>query len=164
MTAAEKMSSQDIRDALHGRWPDNQYIHIDEAPINSDRGGRKLDVLVVSLWRSRHYQLEGIEIKVSMADFRTEMKDSTKADWWWHHVHRFWIAAPAEIAKKIKPELPPTWGLLSVSGNGVRALVTPEIRTPEPIPWETRRAGQAFRLSQRRTRLFRVVTTIWWHG
>lgn len=125
-----------VRQALMGRWPVTEYLHIAEAPMRSDRGGRKLDVVVVSLWASRGLQLDGVEIKVSMSDWKRELDNPDKADWWWRHVHRFWIAAPADVAKKIKPQLPPNWGLLSVSDTGVRALVTPEPnRKPEPFTW-----------------------------
>jgi hypothetical protein len=132
----------EVRDALLGRWPADKHLHIYEAPMHPDRSGRKLDVVVVSVWKSRGYALDGVEIKVSMSDWKRELEGYVakdrwgherqqggpdKADWWWNHVDRFWIAAPAKIATKIKPQLPPTWGLLAVETKGCRVLVQPTV-------------------------------------
>lgn len=131
-------TAADVREALLGRWAPAEYLSIYEAPQDSGRQGRKLDVVVVSLWESRGLELDGVEIKVSMSDWKRELDNPDKADWWWKRVHRFWIAAPAEVAKKIKPQLPTNWGLLSVGANGVRVAVQPTPnRTPEPLAWGT---------------------------
>lgn len=130
------MNSTEVREALLGRWPASEYLTINEAPSSHDRGGSKLDVLVVSPWLSRGLSLDGVEIKVSMSDWRRELNNPAKADWWHARVHRFWIAAPADIATKIKPELPPGWGLLSVTDSSSRAAVQPEVnRSPIPLEW-----------------------------
>lgn len=135
---ARRMSSSEVRAALLTRFPVDQYLSIPEAPMHSDRGGRKLDVLVLALWKSRGLAVDGVEIKVSMSDFRRELAQPEKADWWWQRCDRFWIAAPSDVAKKIQPELPPAWGLLSCTPSGVRALVQAP-RNPErqEIPWPT---------------------------
>lgn len=132
------MSSADVRAALLTRFPVDQYLSIAEAPMHSDRGGRKLDVLVLALWKSRGLAVDGVEIKVSMSDFRRELAQPEKADWWWQRCDRFWIAAPADVAKKIQPELPPAWGLLSCTPSGVRATVqAPRNSERQEIPWPT---------------------------
>lgn len=132
------MTAADVREALLGRWPPAEYLSIYEAPQDSGRQGRKLDVVVVSLWNSRGLELDGVEIKVSMSDWKRELDNPDKADWWWKRVHRFWIAAPADVARKIKPQLPTNWGLLSVGESGVRVAVQPKPnRTPEPLAWGT---------------------------
>lgn len=133
------MKADDVHEALLGRFPPDQYLAIREAPMGSGRDGRRLDLLAISLWKSRGLALDGIEVKVSVSDFRREMKDPDKADWWWRHCNRFWIAAPSDVAKKIRSEMPDTWGLLSVSDDlKVRALdKAPKNPNPEPIPWGT---------------------------
>lgn len=136
-----------MKDALLGRWPASEYVHIHEAPENAARQGRRLDVLVVSMWRSRGFSVDGVEVKVTMADWKRELdgyKDArgkdhggpAKAEFWWTHCDRFWIAAPAKVAAKIKPQLPPGWGLLTVGDDGrVRALVDAEVHDREDLPW-----------------------------
>src|ERR1017187_4991640 len=98
--APVSMSAAQVRDALLGRWPPSEYVSIPEAPQSSDRQGRKIDVLVVSLWRSRGHEIDAVEIKVSVSDWRRELKQAEKADWWWRHADRFWLASPAPVAAK----------------------------------------------------------------
>lgn len=132
------MKAQDVRDSLTLRWPDSEYLSIDEAPEDSTRQGRRIDRLVLALWKSRGLQLDAIEIKVTMADYRREMAEAQKADFWWTHTNRFWIAAPADLAKKIKDELPSTWGLLScVPGKKARTIVKAPQHKAEPLDWGT---------------------------
>lgn len=127
-----------VKDALASRWPTDSHVLIEEAPQAADRGGRKIDLLVVSCWASRGYARDAVEVKVSVSDWRAELKNPEKADWWWKHSNRFWIAAPAKVAAKIKHELPEAWGLLSVADSGrVTALVQAPSHKPEPLPWPT---------------------------
>ena len=126
-----------MRAALCGRWPDEEYLLIPEAPDGPTRTGRKVDLLVVSLWASRGYQLDAVEVKVSMRDWRRELADPLKSDWWRRHAHRFWIAVPVTLAVRVRRELPDGWGLLACSAPSsslqvVRAATNP---SPEPLPW-----------------------------
>lgn len=132
------MTAAEIREALQSRWPDSEYLSIPEAPQSSDRGGRKLDLLVVSLWLSRGLALDGVEIKVHLSDWKRELKTAEKADWWWRHVNRFWVAVPMDLAAKVKPDLPPTWGLLACEPDKpVRVVVKAPAHDPEPLPWHS---------------------------
>jgi hypothetical protein len=135
------MTAADIRLALRKRWPDSDYLFVEEAPENSDRSGTKIDVLVVALWRSRGLERDAVEIKVSMSDFRKEIEKPAKADFWWGHSHRFWIACPETMAAKALEELPSTWGLLVVRGEGDAVQSTIKKRAPShepaPLTWST---------------------------
>lgn len=134
MTSAT-MTAGAVVDALERRWPAAEYLALREAPQDSMRQGRKLDLLVISLWNSRGHQLDGVEIKVSVSDWRRELKAPAKADWWVHHVHRFWIATPTDVAAKIKDEIPPGWGLLAV-GDKVREVIKAKRRAnPTTFTW-----------------------------
>lgn len=130
-------TAADVRECLASRWPDNQYLRIDEAPQDAMRQGRKLDVLAVSLWSSRGFELDGVEIKVSYHDWQRELVNAGKADWWWRHVHRFWVAVPAQLAPRVQPELPSTWGLLACEDGKTKALVKAPQAPAEPLPWTT---------------------------
>ena len=111
-------------------------MSIPEAPQSSDRGGRKLDLLVIALWRSRGLERDGVEIKVSLSDWKRELSNGGKADWWWRHTNRFWIACPAALAPKIQPDLPPTWGLLACEPEKpVKVVVKAARREAEPLSW-----------------------------
>lgn len=131
------MDAEAVRACLSLRWPDTEYLHVDEAPQEPSRGGRKLDRLVVALWPSRGLRLDGVEVKVSMSDWKRELKNAAKADWWWTHVHRFWVAAPADLADHIKHELPPTWGLLACERDKrPTVVVEAPFHDAAPLPWD----------------------------
>jgi hypothetical protein len=134
-TATPRMSAADVRAALRYRWPADRALMIEEAPQDAMRQGRKLDVLAISLWQSRGYDLDGVEIKVSYADWQRERDNPAKADWWWEHTHRFWVACPIALATRIRDELPPGWGLLACTESSTAALVKPERRDAKPVPW-----------------------------
>ena len=131
------MNSGDVKEALAKRWPDDQYIRIEEAPQDAARQGRKIDLLVVSLWQSRGYALDVVEIKVSMSDWKRELDNAAKADWWWRHVDRFWVAVPAGIADKVREDLPSTWGLLACTADGAHPVVKAPKHTAEGLSWQT---------------------------
>lgn len=143
MKPAVNLTAKDVERALGVRWPAAEYLTIREAPLDASRQGRKLDLLVIGLWQSRGNERDGVEIKVSMADWLRELKAGAKADRWWGKVHRFWLAAPAGLAEQVKaaspwpdgPGLPDGWGLLAVGDDRTRVLAKPERREPESFSW-----------------------------
>jgi len=132
---ADPLMSHDIRSALRTRWPDTDYLTIDEAPDGPARMGRKLDMIAVSMWKSRGFSVDGVEIKVSVSDFRREIKEPAKADWWWAHCDRFWLAVPAALAGKVKDETPGTWGILACSAGKVRVVRQAPKHDRVPFTW-----------------------------
>jgi hypothetical protein len=132
------MTAAEVREALTLRWPEREYVHVAEAPQSADRQGRKIDVLVMSMWRSRGHELDAVEVKVSASDWKRELDNAGKADWWWSHVHRFWIAVPdtPKLVERVRSELPSGWGLLACAADGTRVIVKAERHTPKPMPWE----------------------------
>lgn len=52
------MNAAEVRDALFSRWPATQYVVVEEAPEDPMRAGRKIDLLVISCWKSRGYEVE----------------------------------------------------------------------------------------------------------
>lgn len=133
------MTAAEIMDALRKRWPDSEYVHVPEAPLDSGRQGRKVDLLVISMWSSRGHERDAVEIKVSMSDFRKELSTPEKADFWWAHTHRFWVAVPEALGDKVKAELPTTWGLLVVSDTGIARIKVkaPVNAAAKPLPMQT---------------------------
>lgn len=129
-----QLTAGDVVDALYRRWPSDQFLTLVEAPDGPERMGRKLDLLAISLWKSRGYQLDGVEVKVSVADWRRELKKGEKAEWWWSHVHRFWLAVPAAISSKVAEDLPESWGLISVRSDGT-SHVTVKAARHDAVPF-----------------------------
>jgi hypothetical protein len=118
------------------RWPDQAYVVLTEVPAGDPaRQGRRADLVALGAWRSRGYEIDAVEVKVSVSDWRRELVAAAKADWWWRHAHRFWLAAPAEVAAKIEPEVPPTWGVLACGSKAVKVLHQAPRHEPEPLAW-----------------------------
>lgn len=131
-------TAKGVIEALHRRYPTGQYVTVEEAPERSDRSGRRIDFLAVSCWASRHFEVDAVEVKISVRDWRRELDRAEKADFWWRHSHRMWLAVPASIAEKVRPTLLRTWGLLVVDGSGKpMAAVEAARRSAETIPQPT---------------------------
>lgn len=186
------MNAEEVKARLVGRWPDDRYLHVYEAPTRHDRQGGAIDVLVLGLWPSLGLELDAVEVKVSYSDWKKEwervewhvtdhaertvvhqckpderrlrhlrgegpwvnqrlMRDglppvpegfeptiqrvakvnTSKSLEWRQRAHRFWVAAPAPLATKIKldvervPEMA-GWGVLAVGDTAARVLVAPK--------------------------------------
>lgn len=94
---------------------------------------RTFDAVVLDLWESRGYALHIYEVKVSRSDWLRELSKPEKADDACKIADHFWIVAPVGCVKD--GELPPTWGLLEVGGDG------------EAKPWKIRSKTPAPRLT-----------------
>lgn len=131
-TAAEVIS------ALRLRWPDGEYVTLTEAPEDSMRAGRKIDMLAVACWASRNFAVDAVEVKVSMSDWTRELQNSGKADFWWRHSNRFWVAVPTAIAGKVRETLPAGWGLLACAPDTKpHVVVAGHYREAEPWSMST---------------------------
>lgn len=69
------MDAAAVKAALTKRWPDDRYLHIYEAPLDSARQGTKIDVAVVALWHSKGLAIDAVEVKVSYQDWLNEIED-----------------------------------------------------------------------------------------
>lgn len=136
-TGATSLSAADIVSLLCAkRWPDTAYVVLTEAPAGDPmRQGRKADLVAISAWRSRGFEIEAVEVKTSMSDWRRELAVAKKADWWWRHAHRFWLAVPADMVAKVEPEVPETWGVLACRAGSVQVAQQAPRHDPEPMAW-----------------------------
>lgn len=136
---APKMTAADVREALHRRYTAKnaeQYVCIEEARSGAGFAGNngQCDFLAINTWQSRGLELIGHEVKVSMSDWKAELAQPEKAERFARYCRRWYVAVPSDLAAKIKHEVPPAWGLLAVTANGVREVVKPEARNPETVP------------------------------
>lgn len=142
-TTTEKITSGDVCVALHRRYnkpsqgrEGEQYVCLEEARAGAGfKGGDgRCDFLAINTWPSRGMELIGHEVKVSVADWKAELAQPAKAERFAKFCRRWYVAVPAELAAKIKHEVPPTWGLLSVSVKGaIREVIPAPPREPEAV-------------------------------
>lgn len=97
-------------------------IFIPECGLNLGFGsGSRCDAVHVGFTSTSGRILRGHEIKVSRADWLTELGKHHKASVWADTCHEFWLVTP--LASIVHPgELPPGWGHM-VPGRGRRMSV-----------------------------------------
>lgn len=138
------MTAEDIKAALHRRYnkpsqgrPGEQFVCIEEARSGAgfDGNAGQCDFLAINTWKSRGVELIGHEVKVSMSDWKAELARPEKAERFARFCRRWYVAVPSSLTKEIKHEVPPAWGLMSVSESGnVREVIKPQSRKPEDVP------------------------------
>jgi hypothetical protein len=125
----KKPTSTDIKIALRTRYPAGQYALMFE--VSNGTGAqikRYADAVAMGMWASHGMEIEGIEIKISRADFKKELADHQKSDEVMRYCNRWWLACPKDL---IKPdELPSTWGLLELQENGTlrQKIAAPKLK------------------------------------
>jgi hypothetical protein len=90
--------------------------------------GRDNDRALVAQPRS----LLGFEVKVSRADWLTELRDPSKAEAWARYCH-YWTLVVSDV-DIVRDDLPTGWGLLVPHGKSLRLAVKPTRRDPDPMP------------------------------
>lgn len=126
-------TSGSVREALRARFAAPAWAFFEEVGNATGFGcNRHADGVAMSLWPSRGLELHGIEIKVTRADWLSELKNPKKADDIAKYCDRWWLTVgSADIVRA--GELPPTWGLLVLEA-GKLACKTEAPKLPaEPL-------------------------------
>lgn len=138
-TTAMRHTERSTLDALHGRYSvakGNGPRYVTAEHVRNDAGFRAMrtaDLIALDLWPAQGNELIGHEVKVSRADWLTELRDPTKAEAFKRHMDRWFLVAPAGVAQP--EELPDGWGLMLVDDAGrTKVKVRAPKLTPEPMP------------------------------
>lgn len=110
------MTSKDIKQLLYNKYSAPAFAFLTEVADSTGRAARYADGIAISLYASTGFEVQGFEIKISHNDFMNEIKNPAKSDEIMKFCDRWWIVAPKGIIKK--EELPATWGLIEVRGEG----------------------------------------------
>lgn len=138
----EKPTARAVKDALLRRYcggdlTGQQYVCIEEARSGAGFDGNTgaCDFLAINTFQGRGMELVGHEVKVSMADWKKELAEPEKAERFARYCRRWYVAVPSALAAKIKDDVPPAWGLLSLSDRGrVTETIKAKARKPDPVP------------------------------
>ena len=100
--------------------------------INEAGRTSRADAVYLSFTRSRGWGIDVAEVKVTRADYLTELSKPAKAEAWWRHSSRFWIVSPGPDITPVDL-LPEGWGLMCPQARGRRFKVwkAPAERHPE---------------------------------
>ncbi len=126
-------NTNELKAALQAKYSDNAYALVFEvADGTGSAKSRSADAMAFSLWPSRGLTITGFELKVSRTDWQKELSQPAKAeaicrycDYW------FIVAGDKSIVRD--GELPPTWGLMVLSGKGLVTQVPAPQLTSQPI-------------------------------
>lgn len=121
-----------VRQALSKRYQAPEWgLFFEVSQGTGTYGGRYADAVAMNLFPSRGLRVEGVEIKVSRSDWLRELRDPTKSAPVQRYCDHWWIAALPNIV--VDGELPPTWGLLELSGGCLRQKVKAPKLEAEPL-------------------------------
>lgn len=140
------------------RLDDERYVCIEEARSGAGFEGNKgsCDFLAINTHKGRGMELIGHEVKVSLQDWKRELAAPEKAEMFARYCRRWWVAVPADLAAKIRDEVPPQWGLLSLSEKGrwTEVQKAPVRKGADPVPdwWWVAWLAQFDRQAKRRAR------------
>ena len=123
------MSAQDVIAGLRARFAAPEYAFLTEVGDSTGYRSRSADGLAVSLWPSRGLTITGFEVKVSRADWLSELRNPEKAETICRFCD-FWYLAVPDLRIVAAGELPPSWGLIVV--GAARAAVQKEAPKLEP--------------------------------
>lgn len=143
-------------------------VFVPECGINGGGRGSRADALYVGFTSTSGRLLVGHEIKVSRADWRKELDQAGKADFWADTCHQWWIVAPGPEVVPVE-EVPHQWGLMYPSARTttrmqvVRAAKTWPDRSPS---WDavrsivarldTLRAGREYEVREKAVKAARA--------
>jgi hypothetical protein len=115
--ATPRLTSTDLRKMLRSRYAGSAWAVFDEVHNHTGyRAGRKsrsCDAMVMGLWPSKGLELEGVEIKVTRADWLNELRDPDKSKAFRQYCDRWWLVISSRDMVK-EGELPADWGMMWV--------------------------------------------------
>lgn len=90
------------------------------------------DVVIMGAWGSTNHNIQGFEVKISRSDWLNEVKKQGKNDEIKQYCDRFWLVIADE--KMVKDgELPDDWGMMIVSGTGLKVVKQAPRLDPKPV-------------------------------
>lgn len=119
-----------------------RYILANHVRDDANRAKRTADFIAQDShaggWKKRNsgtdFPMHGHEVKVSRADWLTELRDPDKAEAFRPYMNFWWLVVPDKNIVK-DGELPEGWGLMVMRKSGLFAVVTaPENLNPLPMP------------------------------
>lgn len=148
-TPERKWTERMVLDLLHQRYgrmfrngkiEQPRYVCAEHVRRSPAWGERIADFMAADTWASGRYAIHGFEVKVSRADWLTELRTPAKAeafrpfcDYWWL------VVSDRDI---VRDDLPEGWGLLAATPSGaqLRRVVEAPWTTAMPMPADLRAA------------------------
>lgn len=132
-----------MKELLRRRYTAPEWAFFEEVRnqtgVPSGKQDRYADAVAVNLWPSRGLEVLGFEVKVRRGDWLKELKSPAKSADIQQYCDRWWVVAGGRNI--VHPgELPTTWGLLVVHGNGDKRRLVCTQEAPKLEPQEPDKA------------------------
>lgn len=132
------MNAEDVRDVLRKNFTTDSQAIVFEVPNglasgrNNSGKTRFADAIVCEMWRSRGFEMQGFEIKVSRSDWKHELAMPAKAESHFERCDRWWLITPHQNPPiALRDEIPGPWGHMVVDDKG--KLITLK-KAPKLVP------------------------------
>lgn len=130
--ATGAVTEREMLDHLHNRYNNHRHMQrgngirwVCAEHVRSDAGfwaARTADFIAVDMYPGTGNAIHGHEVKVSRSDWLSELRQPEKSLPFRELVDHWWLVVP-DAAMVHADELPPDWGLMVLSGGGLRAKV-----------------------------------------
>lgn len=131
-----KWTADRIVESLSKRFPSPAFALLTQVRNGTGfarKSTRTADAVAMSLWPSRGVYLTGIEIKVTLGDWRKELAEPEKSESIQRFCRHWYVAAPKGVVPA--GEVPPKWGLLEIDGRGTRETKSAPALDAQPPDW-----------------------------
>ena len=131
------LRSRRITGALAGlyrkRSERGSCVVISELPDSTGQEERRIDLFVMFLWNMHGQKRIAYEVKVSRADFLSEIRHPEKRAFALSVSNEYYFVTPPGLVRP--SEIPEEAGLVEVSSSGVRVKRKAPFRVTERPPW-----------------------------
>lgn len=126
---SDKCTAALMRELLRFKFDDRRrYAVAEEVGNQTGFQRRRLDMVVVDVYESNGYSIEGIEIKVSKSDLRKELQDSSKHNIFFDDLDYYSLAAPSDVIDK--DLIPKHWGIYAAKQKDDGSWYLRTVRKP----------------------------------
>lgn len=128
----KKITEKDLEFKLSERFCQPEWAFFGQVRSSTGSASRIADGIAMNMFRSRGYEINGFEIKVSRSDWLSELKNSSKAEEIFNYCDKFWlVVSDKDIVQN--GELPKGWGLMVLQGSRLIAKVRAERQEAKTI-------------------------------
>lgn len=100
--------------SLRRKYDFPEWALFEEVP---GKTGKRADAIAFNMFPSRNFKTLGLEVKASRGDWKKELQDISKADYFVGQCDEWYVVAGRKGIVK-ESELPVGWGLLEMKGGG----------------------------------------------
>jgi hypothetical protein len=129
----EKITAKDMENYLAQKYFCPEWVFLPQVRSSTGSANRIADGMAFNMYHSTGYDIIGFEIKVSRADWLSELKNMSKSNEIMEYCDKWFLVVPdSKIVQE--GELPKNWGLLVLKDGKLVQKVRPVPQKNAPMP------------------------------